>query len=59
MHLPAIIGVTEQGRKVLVAVEDGRRESVASWQSCSRGDVSVRLQASGRRGLHEILGRVE
>ncbi|GAB3317648.1 hypothetical protein GCM10027428_20950 [Haliea atlantica] len=29
--LLVIIGVTEQGRKELVAVEDGRRESEASW----------------------------
>jgi putative transposase len=29
--LPVIIGVTEHGRKELVAVEDGFRESTASW----------------------------
>lgn len=35
--LLVIIGVTEQGRKELVAVEDGRRESEASWKELLTG----------------------
>lgn len=35
--LLVIIGVTEQGRKELVAVEDGRRESEASWNELLTG----------------------
>jgi len=35
--LLVIIGVTEQGRKELVAVEDGRRESEASWTELLTG----------------------
>jgi transposase-like protein len=35
--LLVIIGVTEQGRKELVAVEDGFRESAASWETLLTG----------------------
>ena len=35
--LLVIIGVTEQGRKELVAVEDGRRESETSWKELLTG----------------------
>jgi len=35
--LLVIIGVTEQGRKELVAVEDGQRESEASWKELLTG----------------------
>jgi transposase-like protein len=35
--LLVIIGVTEQGHKELVAVEDGRRESEASWKELLTG----------------------
>ncbi len=35
--LLVIIGVTEQGRRELVAVEDGRRESEASWKELLTG----------------------
>ncbi|MDF9436139.1 IS256 family transposase [Chromohalobacter israelensis] len=40
--LLVIIGVTEQGRKELVAVEDGFRESAASWET-----VLTSLRARG------------
>ncbi len=43
--LLVIIGVTEHGRKELVAVEDGFRESSASWE-----EVLVKLK---QRGLNE------
>ncbi|WLI74934.1 IS256 family transposase [Halomonas alkalicola] len=35
--LLVIIGVTEQGRKELVAIEDGFRESAASWETLLTG----------------------
>jgi transposase-like protein len=35
--LLVIIGVTEQGRKELIAVEDGHRESEASWRELLTG----------------------
>jgi len=35
--LLVVIGVTEQGRKELVAVEDGFRESAASWETLLTG----------------------
>ncbi|BCB71386.1 hypothetical protein HMEPL2_17370 [Vreelandella aquamarina] len=35
--LLVIIGVTEQGRKELVVVEDGQRESEASWKELLTG----------------------
>ena len=35
--LLVIIGVTEQGRKELVAVEDGFRESADSWKTLLTG----------------------
>lgn len=43
--LLVIIGVTEQGKKELIAVEDGYRESEDSWS-----EVLIGLQA---RGLHK------
>lgn len=41
-----IIGVTEQGQKELLAIEDGYRESKASWQSVIRGLKSRGLSQS-------------
>ena len=37
LYLLVIVGVTEHGRKELVAVEDGHRESEASWKELLTG----------------------
>ncbi len=61
--LLVIIGVTEHGRKELVAVEDGFRESAASWETAADGPARARpdhgSQAGGRRRCHGVLGGIE
>lgn len=42
--LLVIIGVTEQGKKELIAVEDGERESTASWSEVLQGLKARGLQ---------------
>lgn|GEM_PF-1690404 len=50
--LLVVIGVTEHGRKELIAVEDGHRESEASWHELLAG-----LRARGlRRGPKLAIG---
>ena len=44
-----IIGVTEQGRKEFIAIEDGYRESEQSWS-----ELLLRLQAQGLRSSPEL-----
>jgi len=44
-----IIGVTEQGRKEFIAIEDGYRESEQSWS-----ELLLRLQAQGLRISPEL-----
>jgi len=63
--LLVIIGVTEQGRKELVAVEDGRRESEASWNELLTGLRERGLTAApklavgdGAMGFWEALSKV-
>ena len=59
--LLVIIGVTEHGRKELVAVEDGYRESEASWNEllsglCARGLTQSPCPTDRARGSAIPLG---
>src|SRR5690625_8047197 len=63
--LLVIIGVTEHGRKELVAVEDGYRESLADWQMLLTGlrerglPVAPKLAvADGALGFWAALNKV-
>jgi transposase-like protein len=49
--LLVIIGVTEHGRKELVAVEDGYRESEASWTEVLAGLRSRGLTHNPKLGV--------
>ncbi len=60
--LLVIIGITEHGRKELVAVEDGCRESEASWAELlsglrSRGLTTCQKLAIGALGFWKALGK--
>ena len=49
--LLVIIGVTEQGRKELVAVEDGYRESESSWYELMSGLKARGLQTGPKLAI--------
>ncbi|MFT6916349.1 MAG: putative transposase [Motiliproteus sp.] len=46
-----IIGLTEHGRKELVAVEDGFRESTASWEELLQGLRERGLETSPKLAM--------
>src|SRR5690606_14300045 len=46
-----IIGVTEQGKKRLLAIEDGARESTQSWR-----EVLLKLKARGMNAAELAVG---